>query len=131
MPDDLPIRPDVAMFYAAQRERHPELARTVTYRTFRRIAEREGLIVQVVRLSHPARFVRVGAHVGIQLHPELGDTARARFGMHELCHYWRDDIGEDACYHAADEWVPNEAEDFAELFAWLCTHPGPLPGLRD
>lgn len=90
------------------------------------MAVREGVRVQLLPLSRPARLLRLGQHVSIQINRALDMTARARFGMHELCHFWRDDIGQP-CYHAEDEWVASELEDFAETFAWVVTSPGPRP----
>lgn len=82
--------------------------------------------MKVTDISRPARLLRFGQHVSIRINRKLDLTARTRFGMHELSHFWRDDIGE-ACYHADDEWLPSPSEDFAETFAWLVTQPNPLP----
>lgn len=111
-------------------QRHPELGSLVTWRAFNAMARREGVSVCLTKLSRPARLIRLGQYVEIQINRRMLATARTRFGMHELCHYWRDDTGECATYYADNDWLPSESEDFAELFAWLCTHPGPLPGMR-
>lgn len=115
-------RLDMFAFLAAIQERHPELRSPVTFPEFTRIAHREHITVKIADISRPARLLRYGPHFSIRLRRSLDYTARTRFGMHELVHYWRDDIGE-ACFHADDEWLPSDSEDFAEDFAWLVTCP--------
>jgi hypothetical protein len=108
--------------------RHPELARRpVLWDDTVRMAHREGIHVQVLPLSRPARLVRYGQNRCIQIDRRLDMTARARYAVHELVHVWRDDIGA-ACYYADEEWLESPAEDFAEMVAWVATFRGPLPG---
>jgi hypothetical protein len=103
--------------------RHPELHRQVRWSDFEAICAREKIIVRIVALSRPARLVRFGQHVCIQINRAVHSSMlRTRYGMHELSHFWRDDPGE-ACYHAEEEWVASESEDFADLFAWQTTSP--------
>lgn len=125
MASEVPLSP-VLHFRECMSERHPELRRQLLWDDVVTIALREGIQVQVLPLSRPARLLRFGARVFIQIDKRLDATARARFGAHELCHYWRDDMGEP-CYYADEEWVASESEDFAETFAWLVTHAHPLP----
>ena len=120
---------DVRLFREQKQLVHPELADLVTWRGFTAIARREGIGVRLTRLSRPARLLRLGQFTEIQIDRRLPSLARTRFGLHELAHYWRD-CEDVPCYYADNEWVASESEDFAELFSWLCTHPGPLPGIR-
>ena len=82
--------------------RHPELTEPVTFDGFRAIAKREHITVQLVLLSRPGRLLRIGEHVFIQLDKRLSVTDRTLAGMHEMCHFWRDDPGE-ACYNVEDD----------------------------
>jgi hypothetical protein len=53
-------------------------------------------------------------------------------GVHELCHYWRDDPGVMSYY--SDDVGPSSArEEFADLFAWLVTSPARvhIKGVRE
>ena len=118
------------MFIRDLLPRHPELAEVVTWDAFTRMTHREGIVVRVVRgLSRRARLVRIGQHVFIQIRRELPRAERVLWGMHELCHFWRDDPGV-MCYHA-DSGV-DESEDFANVFAWAVTSPARVlvPGVR-
>lgn len=74
-------------------------------------------MVRTASISRPARIMRLGDHVTIQLRRSLSPSEMARYGMHELCHFWRDDPGEP-CYYAEDEDVETEDEHFADVFAW-------------
>ena len=113
-------------------ERHPELRQPVTFHEVLKIAKRERISVQLVPLSRPGRLVRVAGHAFIQINKPLPDTERAIAGMHELCHFWRDDSGE-ACYNVEDDALLTDAEEFADFFAWVATSPARvyLPGLRE
>lgn len=113
---------DVRAFAAHMANRHPELARPVTWADFLAIAGRCRIIVRVVEMSHPARLVRLGNTVGIQLKRGLPRTLQTRYGMHELWHYWVDDIHE-ACIYADEDTVRHPREDPADLFAWYVTSP--------
>lgn len=116
-------RHTVPAFIERMAGRHPELHGQVRWSDFEAICARERISVRVISLSRPARLVRFGQHVCIQISREVHSLmARARFGMHELSHFWRDDPGEP-CYHSEQENGPSEAEDFADLFAWLTTSP--------
>jgi hypothetical protein len=126
-------RRSVPAFLRAMAEKHPELRRQVLWDDAVRIAQREGVSVRVVPLSRPARLLRVGAYVCIQVSRSITDrTLRTRYAMHELCHFWRDDPGEP-CYYAEEDAVASESEDFADVFAWLTTSPARvhIRGLSD
>ncbi len=112
--------------------RHPELREPVTYGGFLAIARREKVTVQILPLSRPGRLIRVGAHVFVQLNKPQSIGDRTLAGMHELCHFWRDDPGE-ACYNVEDDALLSDAEEFADIFAWMVTSPARIfyPGLRD
>jgi hypothetical protein len=57
----------------------------------------------------------------IRINHELNSHLRTRYGMHELCHVWRDELGMP-CIYADDETVTKDPkEDFADLFAWYVT----------
>lgn len=113
-------RRSVPVFVRNMTERHPELGRQVTYQDFLAIAERERIVVRVVPLSRAARLLRIGRWACIQLNKTLSLDERAIYGMHELCHFWRDDPGE-ACYNAEDNALVDAQEDFADVFAWVVT----------
>ena len=112
-------RRSVPSFIKVMAERHPELRTQVTYVDFLAIAEREGISVRVVPLSRPARLVRCENAVFIQLADRTTHKERAVLGMHELCHFWRDDPGQPCFY--ADEEDLRPLEEFADIFAWFVT----------
>jgi hypothetical protein len=124
-------RRSVPAFIKLMAERHPELRRQVTYTDFLAIASREGIAVRVVALSHRARLIRCGSSVFIQLSKRTNHKERTVLGMHELCHYWRDDPGQP-CYYA-DEQDMRPLEEFADIFAWAVTSTARIyvPGLRE
>lgn len=124
-------RRSVPYFIRTMAERHPELRRPVTYAEFCAIAAREGIPVRVVPLSRPARLIRYGSSVAIQLSDRLPREERAIRGMHELCHFWRDDPGQP-CYYDDDE-AAAPLEQFADVFAWAVTSPARvfIRGIRE
>lgn len=101
---------------------HGELERPVTWGAFCSIAMRCKIAVRILEMSHPARLVRLGNHVGIQIKRGLDRTLQTRYGMHEMWHFWNDEIRE-ACVYADDETVRHPREDSADLFAWYVTSP--------
>ena len=102
---------------------HPELSRPVLWADAQRIAEREGIVVQTVRLSAEARLIRVGATPVLQLRRGLDARARTIAVMHELAHFWRDDPGEPAFYSDEGDRRQDPREEFADIFAWYVTTP--------
>lgn len=125
-------RRSVPHFVRTMAERHPELWQQITYAEFAVIAAREGIAVRVTpALSRPARLVRAGAAAFIQFRSDTGPGERAVLGMHELCHYWRDDPGQP-CYYA-DGADLSPIEEFADIFAWCVTSPARVfvRGLRE
>src|SRR5687767_13366933 len=104
---------EVTAFIQLIAERHPELRQPVTYHEFLAIAERESIGVGIVSLARHARLVLMGHSVFIQLNQSLSRAARTVYGMHELCHFWRDDPGEP-CYNAEDTALASPAENFAD-----------------
>jgi hypothetical protein len=102
--------------------RHPELRRPVALPDFHRMAERERIIVQYRdRMRRPARLLRLSdVALYIQISRLTPPRSWATFGMHELCHFWRDDPGMP-CYNANPTWQGSPSEDFAETFAWWVT----------
>lgn len=123
---------DVVPFIHEMARRHPELARPVVWIDFVRMAKRDGIRVSVIGLSRPARLIRFEGCVCIQLRSSLNRSERTKYGMHELCHAWRDDPGR-SFYHAEEAGVRSPSEDFADLFAWVVTSPARVyqPGLRE
>lgn len=100
---------------------HPELEHPVRWPHFIRMAARSGVSTRIVPLSRPARLIRYGQALCIRINYELNHHLRTRYGMHELCHVWRDELGM-ACIYADDETVAKDpSEDFADLFAWYVT----------
>lgn len=114
--------PVVIEFTARMSEVHPELSRPVTWPAFSAIAQRCKVAVRVLNMSHPARLVRLGTNVGIQIKRGMPRTLQTRYGMHELWHFWNDDIRE-SCIYADEETVRHPREDAADLFAWYVTSP--------
>lgn len=103
--------------------RHPEFARVIGWAEFKTICDREGirLRISVLPPAFNARLVRLGQHPYIQINRALSHMERTFYGMHELCHYFRDDPGVPAYYADADG--VGESEEFADIFAWYCTSP--------
>jgi hypothetical protein len=110
----------LADFVAVLASEHPELRQPIAFPDVFSIALRENLPIRVMPLSRPARLLRLGEHVVIQINSREPSRQWATYGMHELCHYWRDDAGE-LCYHADVAWRESPSEDFAETFAWHVT----------
>lgn len=113
--------------------RHPELARPCVWDDFVRIAERERIGVSVVPLPacRPARLVRLGHRVFIQIARSLSREERTVLGFHELAHFWRDDPGV-MCYYA-DQSDDAPREEFCDIFAWAVTSPARqfVKGIRE
>lgn len=118
------MKPDdqIMAFTAQMAAVHPELAKPVTWTDFMAIAQRSKIMVRIVQMSHPARLVRLGNTVGIQIKRGLPRTLQTRYGMHELWHFWKDDLKE-SCIYADDATVRHPREDAADLFAWYVTSP--------
>jgi hypothetical protein len=112
----------VMAFTAQMSVVHPELKSPVTWTGFTAIAHRCGIVVRLVTMSHPARLVRLGNTIGIQIKRAMDRTLQTRYGMHEMWHFWNDDIHE-ACIYADEETVRHPREDAADLFAWYVTSP--------
>lgn len=100
---------------------HPELEQPVRWPHFLTMSARTGVHVQIVGLSRPARLIRFGSELGIQIQQGLSYHLRALYGMHELCHVWRDEIGESCIYADEETVMTDPKEDFADLFAWYVT----------
>ena len=118
------MKPDnhVIEFTAKMAAVHPELAKPVTWTDFTSIAKRCKIMVRIVEMSHPARLLRLGNNVGIQIKRGMDRTLQTRYGMHELWHFWNDDIRE-SCIYADEATVRHPREDAADLFAWYVTSP--------
>jgi hypothetical protein len=100
---------------------HPELAHPVRWPDFLRMAERSRVSTRIVPLSRPARVIRYGQALCIRINRGLNYHLRTLYGVHELCHVWRDELGM-ACIYADEETVTKDPdEDFADLFAWYVT----------
>jgi hypothetical protein len=76
--------PEVMEFTARMAAVHPELSKPVVWTGFMAIAHRCKIAVRVLNMSHPARLVRLGTNVGIQIKRGLDRTLQCRYGMHEL-----------------------------------------------
>lgn len=125
-------RRNVMRFIRVMSERHPELRSLVGWTEFQRMAEREGITIEFRPLSRPSRLIRFGARVAIQFDKKDPLRPRATDGMHELCHFWRDDPGV-ACYFLAEDGGASPSEEFANIFAWFVTSSARqfVPGLRE
>jgi hypothetical protein len=109
-------------FTAMMARVHHELERPVTWGSFCSIAQRCRISIRILNMSHPARLVRLGNNVGIQIKRGMDRTLQTRYGMHEMWHFWNDDIRE-SCIYADEETVRHPREDAADLFAWYVTSP--------
>jgi hypothetical protein len=111
----------VVEFARSLYDQHPELAQPVRWPHFLRMAERSHVSVRIVPLSRPARLIRYGQSLCIRINQSLNYHLRTLYGMHELAHVWRHEIGM-ACIYADEETVTKDpGEDFADLFAWFVT----------
>jgi Zn-dependent peptidase ImmA (M78 family) len=115
-------------------ERHPELRAIVGMPQLLAITDREGILVRFVDYSRSqhARLVRVYDQTFILINRQLSQAEQVMGGVHELCHYWRDDPGVMSYY--SDDVGPSSArEEFADLFAWLVTSPARvhIKGVRE
>lgn len=113
--------PGVVEFARSLYPTHPELEHPVRWPDFLRMAERSRVAARIVPLSRPARLIRYGNSLCIRINRELNYHLRTLYGVHELCHVWRDEFGQ-ACVYADEETVAVDSrEDFADLFAWYVT----------
>lgn len=111
----------VVEFARALSAKHPELEHPVRWPDFIRMSARSGVSTRIVPLSRPARLIRYGQALCIRINYELNHHLRTLYGLHELCHVWRDEPG-FACIYADEETVTKDPnEDFADLFAWYVT----------
>jgi hypothetical protein len=113
--------PPVINFARSLYPKFPELTRPVRWSDFLAMAERSRVSVRVVRLSRPARLIRYGQALCIRINRQLNYHLRTLYGMHELCHVWRDEIGASCIYADEATVVAHPTEDFADLFAWFVT----------
>lgn len=112
---------NVVEFARSLYAKHPELEHPVRWHDLLRMAERSGIAVRIVPLSRPARLIRYGQALCIQIRRELNHHLRTFYGMHELCHAWRDELGMECIYADDDTVMTDPKEDFADLFAWFVT----------
>lgn len=101
--------------------KHPELAHPVRWQHFLRMAERSRVSIRVVPLSRPARLIRYGHALCIRVNAKLSYHLRTLYGVHELCHVWRDELGATCIYADEETVITDPNEDFADLFAWYVT----------
>src|SRR4051812_12607054 len=95
--------------------KHPELEQPVRWPHFLQMAERSEVSVRIVPLSRPARLIRYGQSLCIRINQSLNYHLRTLYGMHELAHVWRHEIGM-SCIYADEETVTDDpGEDFADL----------------
>jgi hypothetical protein len=69
----------------------------------------------------PARLIRYGHSLCIRINQSLNYHLRTLYGMHELAHVWRHEIGMACIYADEDTVTKDPGEDFADLFAWFVT----------
>lgn len=111
----------VVEFAMSLYDTHPELKRPVGWDQFKAMAKRSGVTVRLTSLSRPARLLRFGDDLCIRISKDLSLHQRTYYGMHELCHVWRDEAGGPCIYADDATVVDHPAENFADFFAWFTT----------
>lgn len=116
-------RTSVTGFVRRMAERHPELRDVVQFRDMFRMAQRDGVLVRLVRFpnSQHGRLARVMGHPFVMINRRSTRAEQTMAGMHELCHFWRDDPGVSSYYSDGETGGPRD--EFADIFAWLVTSP--------
>lgn len=126
-------RSSVSGFVRRMAERHPELTKVVGFREMMAMAKRDGVTVQLVSMpaAQHGQLLRIWGDVFVQINRKLTRAEQTATGMHELCHFWRDDPGV-ACYYSDGE-TGGARDEFADIFAWTVTSPARVhvPGLRE
>lgn len=116
-------RSSVPLFVRQVAVRHPELRQVVTFNDMLTIAVRERISVRVVNFpdAQHGRLVRIWGRPFIMLNRQSTRAEQTMAGMHELCHFWRDDPG--AVSYFSDGETGGARDEFADIFAWLVTSP--------
>jgi hypothetical protein len=126
-------RRTVQGFVREMADRHPELQRVVDFQDMMAIANREGIHVRLDQLPEfqHGRLVRLWNQPFVLLNRRITRAEQTMAGMHELCHFWRDDPGVSSYY--SDGETGGKADEFADIFAWLVTSPARvhIKGVRE
>jgi hypothetical protein len=126
-------RASVPAFIRRMAAKHPELERVVSFDDMTRMAQREGIVVRTVDFpaSQRGRLMRLWNHPYILLNRAMTRAEQTMDGMHELCHWWRDDPGAASFYSDGETGGPRD--EFADIFAWTVTSPARehLRGVRE
>ena len=126
-------RATVQGFVRTMAEKHPELQRVVGFREMMAIAKREGVVVKLDRLPEfqHGRLIRLWNQPYVLLNRRITRAQQTMAGMHELCHFWRDDPGVASYY--SDGETGGKRDEFADLFAWIVASPARvhIKGVRE
>ena len=116
-------RASVPGFVRRMAERHPELERVVGFRQMMAMARRDGVIVRLASMppNQHGRLMRLWSNPFVLLNRRITRAQQTMAGMHELCHFWRDDPGQPSYY--SDGETGGKRDEFADIFAWLVTSP--------
>lgn len=104
--------------------RHPEFECPITWDGLEAICAREHITIRVHTLPAGEKgwLLRLGNYVTIRLARALPPHERLWTALHELAHFFSEDIGEMCMY--ADDDADTEQEEFCEIFAWYCCDIG-------
>jgi len=126
-------RSSVSAFVRRMASHHPELEHVVGLEEMKCISRREGIVVCFVDFpaSQKGRLMRLWGRVYILLNESSTRAEQAMDGMHELCHFWRDDPGVPSYY--SDGETGGVRDEFADIFAWVVTSPARahIKGVRE
>lgn len=101
----------------AKRARHPELREPLTWTTFQKVCEREGVRLAKGPLPVDAVLMSALDTAVIVLNSELDERRHTYRGAHELAHHWAHSSHEPVIYTMRDVWAPDPREDDAEYIA--------------
>lgn len=118
------MTPDaIAAVIERKKAHHPELASPLRWDGLRRILDREGVLLGLVPLSHPAMLTCHERMWIILVNSALPARRHTYYAAHELGHLWLH-VDQDAdrwqrVYHMDPNWQDDPREDDAELFAQM------------
>jgi hypothetical protein len=126
-------RASVTGFVRRMAERHPELRRVVGFKEMKAMALRDGVFVRLDRMpaTQHGRLVRLWNQPYVLLNRRITRAEQTMAGMHELCHFWRDDPGQASFY--SDGETGGKRDQFADIFAWTVCSPARvhIKGVRE
>lgn len=126
-------RASVPAFVRRMADRHPELQRVVGFKQMLTMAQRDGVIVRLDKMPvhQHGRLVRLWNQPYVLINRRITRAEQTMAGMHELCHFWRDDPGVASYYSDGD--TGGARDEFADIFAWTVTSPARafIKGVRE